>query len=94
LSKNPRVKMFLPEKENHTGIVSFVFEGMNSDDVGQILDEDFNIAVRTGYHCAPYIHKYLKDENSLGTIRVGIGKFTTEEDIMKLLSALKELADE
>ena len=31
---------------------------MNSNDVGTILDEDFDIAVRTGYHCAPYIHGY------------------------------------
>ena len=94
LSTIPRVKMFLPKKENHTGIISFVFDGMSSEDVGQILDEDFDIAVRTGYHCAPYIHKYLKDEKSLGTIRVGIGRFTTEEDILKLVSALKELANE
>lgn len=94
LTTIPRIKMFLPKEESHTGIISFIFDGMNSEDVGQILDEDFDIAVRTGYHCAPYIHKYLRDENSLGTIRIGIGRFTTEEDIMKLVSALKELADE
>lgn len=94
LSKNSRVKMFIPEKKKHTGIVSFVFEGMDSNDVGQILDEDFDIAVRTGYHCAPFIHKYLKDEVSLGTIRVGIGRYNTEKEIYKLVEALGELADE
>ena len=72
----------------------FIFEGMNSEDVGQILDEDFGIAVRTGYHCAPFIHKYLRDESSLGTIRVGIGRYNTEEEICKLIAALGELADE
>lgn len=41
---------------------------MSSDDVGMILDKDFNIAVRTGYHCAPYIHKYLKDKDYNGKI--------------------------
>ncbi len=94
LSKNSRIKMFLPEQNVHSGIVSFTFEGLNSDDVGQILDEDFDIAVRTGYHCAPLIHKYLKDESSLGTIRVGIGRYNTEDDINKLIAALGELANE
>lgn len=94
LSKNPRVKMFIPNRDKHTGIVSFVFEGMNSEDVGQILDEDFDIAVRTGYHCTPFIHKYLRDESSLGTIRVGIGRYNTEEELNKLIAALGELANE
>ena len=94
LNKIPRIKMFLPNEENHTGIISFVFDGMSSEDIGKILDEDFDIAVRTGYHCAPFIHKYLKDEGSLGTVRIGVGKFTTSHDIDSLIRALKELADE
>ncbi|SEF45107.1 aminotransferase class V-fold PLP-dependent enzyme [Lachnospira multipara] len=94
LNNIPRIKMFLPNEENHTGIISFIFDGMSSADLGQILDEDFDIAVRTGYHCAPFIHKYLKDESSLGTVRVGIGKFTTMHDVDCLVSALKELANE
>ena len=43
------------------GIVSFVVEGYQSDEVGIILDDEYDIAVRTGYHCAPYIHDYLGD---------------------------------
>lgn len=80
-----------PNQEKQIGIVSFSCEGLKSDDVGQILDEDFDIAVRTGYHCAPFIHKYLKDETSLGTIRVGIGQFTSKSDIDFLINALKEI---
>ena len=56
-----------------------------------ILDEDFDIAVRTGYHCAPYIHKYLKDESTLGTVRVGLGQFTNKQDIDQLINAIGEL---
>ena len=43
-----------------------------------ILDEDYNIAVRTGYHCAPLIHAHLHDEDHAGTVRASIGRFTTE----------------
>lgn len=89
------VKMFLPlNREKHVGIVSVVIDGFSSEDIGTILDEDFDIAVRTGYHCAPYIHKYLKDDASLGTVRIGIGQFTTKEDIDLLITALKEIANE
>jgi cysteine desulfurase family protein len=92
LQGNPKIKLFLPgNREQHVGIVSFIYEGMNSDDVGMILDEDYDIAVRTGYHCAPYIHDYLKDKSTLGTVRVGIGQFSTKEDIDALVRALKEI---
>ena len=92
LSEIRSVKMYVPkDRESHVGIVSFVVDGYISEDVGMILDEDFDIAVRTGYHCAPFIHKYLKDENTLGTVRVGLGKFSAKEDIDKLIYALIEI---
>lgn len=92
LSPIKDVQMYLPENKNkHIGIVSFTVNGFNSNDIGVILDEDFNIAVRTGYHCAPYIHKYLKDTGTFGTVRVGVGQFTTIEEIDKLVEALEEL---
>lgn len=73
------------------GIVSFVVEGYQSDEVGIILDDEYDIAVRTGYHCAPYIHDYLGDKPYHGTIRIGIGQFNTKEDIDALISAIKSL---
>ena len=86
------VKLFVPSnKERHIGIVSLAVEGYKSDDVGMILDEDYNIAVRTGYHCAPFIHAHLKDEKYLGTVRIGLSKFNTIEDINQLINALDSL---
>lgn len=89
-----KVKMFLPGNiKNHISIVSFIYDGITSEDVGMILDEDFDIAVRTGYHCSPFIHSIIKDEKSLGTVRIGIGQYTTKEDIDLLIEALKHLED-
>nr|WP_308624540.1 aminotransferase class V-fold PLP-dependent enzyme [uncultured Eisenbergiella sp.] len=89
------VKMFLPfNRDKHVGIVSFALGGMKSEDVGMILDEDFGIAVRTGYHCAPFIHKYMKDEKFMGTVRVGIGQFNNQKEVESLVSAIKEIANE
>ena len=67
---------------------------MSSEDVGTILDEDFDIAVRTGFHCAPYIHSLLKDEKTLGTVRVGIGRYNSDEDIKSLVDAIREICEE
>lgn len=87
------IKMYLPPKDKHIGIVSFSLAGYKSEDIGMILDEDFDIAVRTGYHCAPYIHKYLDDISSNGTVRIGLGRFNTKEDIDILVEALNSLCE-
>lgn len=73
------------------GILSLVVEGYLSDEVGQILAEEYDIAVRTGYHCAPYIHDFLGDKPYHGTVRIGLGPFNTKEDIDGIVSALESL---
>lgn len=91
LRKIDKVTLYTPAIENHISIVSFNVEGYSAEDVGEILDQDYEIAVRTGYHCAPFIHEYLKNEKSTGTVRIGVGQFTTEEDINNLIDAINEL---
>lgn len=88
------VNLLVPPKGKRVGIVSFTLDRYKSDDVGVILDEDYDIAVRTGYHCAPYIHKYLNDERSLGTVRIGISQFTQKKELDDLVTAVKELCEE
>lgn len=105
LSKIPGVILYLgkceQEKESivkkraikeRTGIVPMNIEGYKAADVGMVLDEDYNIAVRTGYHCAPLIHKYLKDEDYAGVVRISLGKFNTKEEIDYLVKAVEEIA--
>lgn len=87
------VVIFWDYGEKQLGIVSFGIKGYRADEVGMLLEEDYNIAVRTGYHCAPLIHKYLQDEEYGGTVRVSVGWFNTEEDVRKLLEAVEEIAE-
>lgn len=88
------ITVYLPDDEKRSGIVSFVVEGIRSDDFGSILDEDFHIAVRTGYHCAPWIHEYLGDIPNGGCVRVSVSYFTTEEEIDRFLDAVREILEE
>ena len=87
------VVLYAPPCESHIGVVSFNLDPFTSEDVGLILDQDYDIAVRTGYHCAPFIHKYLQDEKYLGTVRIGVGQYSTEEALTSLFLAIKELKE-
>lgn len=82
------------DTSHHVGIVAFNIEGYQAADVGMILDEDYNIAVRTGYQCAPYIHDLIEDKEHLGIVRASIGRYTTKEEIDLLVKAVREIAEE
>ena len=79
------------ENNYKLGVVSFMVDGYESHDVGSILNDEFDIAVRTGYHCAPLIHDLIKSKEYGGTIRVSVGYFNTMEEINKLISAIRSL---
>ncbi len=72
------------------GTLSFRSQTLAATELGGILDEAFDIAVRPGLHCAPYIHRAIGTFPD-GTVRVSPGPFNTVEDIDKLAGALREI---
>ncbi len=60
-------------------------------DVGDILDGDFQIAVRTGLHCAPLVHETLGTAPN-GAVRFSLGRFNTEQDIDRAIEAVAAIA--
>ncbi len=75
----------------HVGALSLITpEGLPPQDLGSILDTSFDIAVRPGLHCAPYIHRSLGTFPD-GTLRVSPGPFTTVDEVDSLLRALAEI---
>lgn len=89
----PKVRLFVPRSKYDEvfSVVSFGIEDYESSDVGMILDEDFDIAVRTGYHCAPLVHDFIGSRAYVGTVRASIGYFNTLEDVDRLAKALESL---
>ncbi len=71
-----------------SGAVSFVVEGMNPADTGTILDQAFDVAVRTGLHCAPLAHRTLGSFPD-GTVRVSPGFSTNIDNIEYFLNGLR-----
>lgn len=88
------VILYNPIITNYKSILSINLLKYKAEDVANILDQDYNIAVRAGYHCAPFIHKWLKDEEYLGTVRISVGKFNKKDDIDEVVNAIKELCEE
>ncbi len=72
------------------GTLSFRSTTVAAPELGGILDQAFDVAVRPGLHCAPYIHRALGTFPE-GTVRVSPGPFSTEADIDHLAAALAEI---
>lgn len=85
----PGVRVLRPEVRG-TGTVSFTVEGMNPGDIGHLLDEAFDIAVRTGLHCAPLAHRSLGTLPE-GTVRASVGYSTTMEEVRFFIESLRSL---
>lgn len=79
------------EGSRRVGTLSFRNEALPAAELGGILDQAFDIAVRPGLHCAPYIHRALHTAPD-GTVRVSPGPFNTNEDMDRLAEALAEIA--
>jgi cysteine desulfurase/selenocysteine lyase len=72
------------------GTLSFRAAGQPSLELGAILDGHFDVAIRPGLHCAPYIHRSLGTFPE-GAVRVSPGPFSTKADIDHLARALAEI---
>ena len=78
---------------DHIGVISFNIDGMEALNTGTLLDGDYNIACRTGLHCAPLVHEQLGTAQIGGSARIGIGPFNTEEHIKAAIEAIGEIVD-
>jgi cysteine desulfurase/selenocysteine lyase len=66
------------------GVLSFVLDGVRTEDVGGMLDQE-GIAVRSGHHCAqPILRRYGLES----TVRASLAPYNTCEDIDALVAAL------
>ena len=78
--------------DNHLATISMNVDGLEAGDVGIMLDVDFNIATRTGLHCAPLVHQQIGTLPIHGSVRFAIGPFNTEAHIDTAIEAISEIA--
>jgi cysteine desulfurase family protein len=77
--------------DHHLPVLTCTVADHHSEDVGAILDGDFDIAVRAGLHCAPLVHQDLGTLEN-GAVRFSLGPFTTEAEIDAAVNAMATIA--
>lgn len=76
---------------DHIAVLAFNIDGLEAADTGTMLDVDYNIACRTGLHCAPLVHEQIGTDKIHGAVRFGIGPFNTEKHIATAIDAVGEI---
>ena len=94
LRQIPGVTVYGPEKqEEQVPVVSFNLKNLGSSEVAFLLDRVYDIACRSGLHCAPAAHQTLGTLES-GTVRLSLSYHNTPDDVDKTLEALAVIASE
>jgi cysteine desulfurase family protein len=78
------------DASERTSLVAFNIEGMDPQDIGLSLEDDFDIMVRCGTHCAPSAHR-VAGTYPAGAVRVSPGYFNTVEEIEIFLNAISTI---
>ena len=89
LLENPFITCY--SSINPAGIVSFSVKNLDSNQVADILNDKYDVAVRGGFHCAPLCHKYLGTDNT-GLVRVSLSPQNSKTEINYFLRAIKQIA--
>jgi cysteine desulfurase/selenocysteine lyase len=88
----PGVNVLSPApRDGDLPLLTCTLNGMDPEDVGAILDADYGIAVRTGLHCAPFVHADL-GVGPVGSVRFSLGHGNTDSDIDRALEAMAQIA--
>lgn len=72
----------------HHGILTFTLQDVHPHDIAYILDEQANVAIRAGHHCAQPLLKYL---GTPSTARASLAFYNTESEIDRLVDCLKNM---
>ena len=86
----PHVQVLGSDKaEEHTGIVTFIVDGVHPHDISEILSSD-GIAVRAGHHCAQPLLKHL---GHLSTTRASLAFYNTEDEVDRFVASLSTIRE-
>ena len=86
------VTMYCAESlDNHVALLTCNVQDLDPEDFAAILDGDFNIATRSGLHCAPFVHEDM-GTSPRGSVRFSPGPLNLTEDISAALSAVRSIA--
>ncbi|MBU5308678.1 aminotransferase class V-fold PLP-dependent enzyme [Clostridioides mangenotii] len=93
LKEIENIEIYGPEdSKKRAAVIAINIGNMDSGEVTFILDDEFDIATRSGIHCSPLAHTTLGTLGQ-GAVRFSIGYFNTTYDIDKAIKALKKISE-
>ncbi len=91
VEKIKEIKIYGPKtRKKHGPVVALNIGDRDSSEISYILDQDYNIAVRPGLHCAPLAHKTIGSFKQ-GAVRFSFGFKTSHEEIERGIQALRKI---
>ncbi len=92
LQNIPAIQLYGNDTENrYTPVIAFNLATLSSAEVSTQLNSDFDIAVRSGAHCAPKAHEAFGTVDR-GMLRASFSHFTTQVELDACIEALKHIA--
>ncbi|MBQ7751943.1 MAG: aminotransferase class V-fold PLP-dependent enzyme [Clostridia bacterium] len=84
------VEVYGLKNGDRNGTVAFNIKNADSQEISDILNSDYQIATRGGYHCSYIAHETLGTEKT-GAVRAGFGAFSTKDEANALLFAVSKI---
>lgn len=78
-----------PTTKDYTAVLSFNVRDISGGNVAKYLNKN-GFAVRSGFQCAAFAHRYLKTATS-GTVRISPGIYNNRKEIEHLIFLLKNI---
>ena len=92
LSHFDNITLYGPKPDMaRTAVLSFNVSGWDAEDVGAVLNQNYDIQTRSGLQCSPLTHQFLGTFPQ-GTVRLSPGYFTTDKDIDTFCNAIRRIA--
>jgi cysteine desulfurase family protein len=94
LREIPGIKIYGPaDAKAQAPVVAINLKDIDANTISFLLDHHYQIATRSGYHCAPDAHQTLGTLGQ-GVVRLSPGFFNTLEEIEQTIDAVREIARE
>ncbi len=77
--------------QRKVGIVTFNIDGRDSRDVASLLNDNFGIATRAGFHCAGLAHKTIGTWDT-GAVRMSLGLFNNMRQVKLAIDAVYKIS--
>jgi cysteine desulfurase family protein len=91
LTSLPKIKVYgKKDIENRTAVTAFNLDNYSSNQLAFKMQNEYDIQIRGGLHCAPLLHKFLGTDNQ-GMLRISPGYYNTEAEVNEFLNILESL---